>query len=270
MLQGIGFAHVHIYDNTELFELEQWAYERQHVLKDPITIAHVPEHKGVQRKVHRACAERMHDAKHDYAFFIDVDEFLVILNSSKYPHPIDLLLDLAPTGGLSIETMVFGQGHRKNYQPIPVTKRFQYKTHESHRMNAITKAFVHLASFNYSATEFKSPHYPPILRPQTQMHWAPRADVKLYHYTFKSRMEQIHKYAKGSAWFTQRKGLEQAKLGLTSRSDPVPNGTRFDDRAWQILKQVAPRYAMCDAFYDPAPPYKPNLQEVQELQTTKR
>ena len=246
---GIGFAQIHIYDNTELFELEQWARERQEVFGDPITITHVPQHNGVQRRVYRDCAEKMYQAGHDYAGFWDVDEFLVIQNRTQYPHPIDLLLEQAPTGELCVEMLVFGQAHRKTYEPIPVTKKFQFSTTEGYRMNQLTKGMVHLPSFNFSAKEFASPHYVPIKRPETKIHWAKRSDVKLYHYTFKSRMEHVRKYLKGSAWYKERKGHDQALEGKTSRGDKVPQGTIFDDTAWQILKMVAPRYAFYDQFY---------------------
>ena len=251
---GIGFSHIYIYDNTELFELEQWAQERLLVFNDPVTVVH-DKRKGLQRQVYRECAELMFKKGHTWAFFVDVDEFLVVKDRKRFPHIVDYFQYQVPRGASAIRWRVFGTAGRKTFEPVPVTKKFQFRTSDDFKMNQQVKSVSYLQDYDFEKKKIKTPHYVPVVKGQ-KYGWADTEDAVIHHYRFKSWVEYVRKRKKGDVLFGFQRHVKEAEEGKTQHGDPIPRGTIFDDTAWQILKSVAPRYAVYDDFYS-IPRYVP-------------
>ena len=158
-----------------------------------------------------------------------------------------MLEELVPRGAMSFHWRVFGNAERKTYEPIPVTKRFLYRTPEDYGMNKQVKPIAYMPDYDWEK-KVTTPHYAPIKKGIKYLGPVPDVAV-IHHYRFKSKMEYIRKRLKGDVHHGRMVYLKEALNGTTQNGDAIPNGTIFDDRAWQILKDVAPRYRMYDDFY---------------------
>ena len=129
---ALGFDTIFIYDNSDNFELKEWAKSKG--IGSSIIVRHYPGGKGVQKKAYIDCFERIKENKsHDWIAFIDADEFIVLKQHEK----ISELLATVPTeaGGLTISWYLFGcSGHTK-YAPLPALKRFQMREKRVHELN---------------------------------------------------------------------------------------------------------------------------------------
>jgi hypothetical protein len=256
---GIGFGPIYLYDNSDDHEMEQWARRRQQAYNDPVFVIHYPG-PGKQKESYRNCAEHARDQHNTWSAFIDIDEFVVIKNRTQYPHIVDLLREYASSGSFHVWWRNFGTSGQEVYEPIPVTKRFQYRVQDDYRMNHQFKSIVHIPDFDFTRN-VTTPHWfsvtPGAAVADTSrkypLQWknaGPDDVIALYHYQFKSFGELVkNKRARGDSWWGINKHfVRTAHKRQTQDELPLPNGTIFDDLAWQILKSVAPRYSVYDVF----------------------
>ena len=253
---GLGFTHIHIYDNTLLFELEQWGQERRTIFGDDVAVVH-RQGRGLQMPVYQECCNLMKELGYTYVATFDVDEFLVIRDRKKYPTILDFLVERVGLSAVAFHWRVMGKAKRKTYEPVPVTKRFQMRTNESFVPNRQVKSIIHLDVFNSSVT-MKTPHYLPLAKGRKYIIAKPDEEAALYHFRFKSFVEYVRKRMKGDVLFKRIRDLDEAEAGMLSieKGEYIPNGTIFDDSAWKQLKEVAPRYKFYDDFYQ-IPPHDP-------------
>ena len=90
--------------------------------QEKVTIIHHPGY-GMQTRVYNKCAKRAIDDGHTWAAFIDVDEFIVL---KKHRHIVQFLTEYCDSGAIILSWLIFGNSNHTEYEPIPVTKRFQY------------------------------------------------------------------------------------------------------------------------------------------------
>jgi hypothetical protein len=253
---ALGFASIYIYDNTDRFELEQWGHNR-HDRGENVFVFHNPGWRS-QCKAYYNCANSMIRKGHKWALFIDLDEFLIL---KKHSHVVDFASEYVEDGHLGINWRLFGTSDLQNYEPIPVTKRFQYRVPEDYSKNTFIKSFVRLNAMNLS-----SPCFDPHILPRkvgrylkdtngtkfsTSRHRGPTDVAVIYHFYFKSKEEYISKRSRGAGHLGMHQSLvKEAIAGLdpVNRNASIPNGTIFDDTAWQMIKKMVPKYALYDKF----------------------
>ena len=262
---GIGFDSIFVYDNSDIPEggiLQQWGKERHEYYGDPVFVKHYPG-KSMQYSAYEDCANHAIELNHTWIAFIDGDEFIVIKDRQKYPHIVDMLQEYVPSGELTVWWRIFGSSNRMTYEPIPVTKRFQYRVEDNYRMNHQFKSIARAADLDLKNQPISSPHHFPYKKgtqlrstdgkfpvQTTDGYVGPDDVVVIHHYNTKSYGELMRKRLRGSAKDGFQKWLETAKQGQMQNGDPIPNGTIFDNTAWQVLKEVAPKYGVYDTFYD--------------------
>ena len=275
---GIGFQTIIIYDNTFTNDLRQWGQRRGNETRTKVI--HYPG-LGMQGQAYLHCAElAMKQRGMKWAGFWDIDEFLVL---KKHDNVDDFLHQHLDNGALSINWYMFGPSGNTIYEPSPVTKRFVYRERE---VNNHVKSFVLLSDMN--KMEESNPHFPKLIR-GAQHDTTGRevegpfnddgpSDVAvLHHYATKSYNEYIQKRVRGRAdqagWTPSHPGPEYqkrinfAKLTLKeailndgnvhsvrdiSGNDKHISGSvpqEFDDSAWELLKKVAPKYALYEKIY---------------------
>jgi hypothetical protein len=261
---ALGFDSIHVYDNSDSFELKQWGEEKgQHV-----TVTHWP---GIakQGSSYLDCARRLaaEGGNHTWAAFFDVDEFLIL---KKHAHVEDFLLEKCATGTLTVNWLMFSGMSRTLYSPAPVTKRF---IHREEKTNKHIKSIVRLRDMNFEE-EIRC-HYPTLVNASDQKDtngkrfegpWNPDGptDVAvLHHYERKSYKEYVTKKMRGRASMPQTEAhylrWKRAILGDVSSSSPffhpeiyvgggLSSSTFFDDAAWKAMKKYVPEYAAFDAL----------------------
>jgi hypothetical protein len=247
---ALGFRKFYIYDNSLTHELRQWAANKgSHVF-----LKHHPE-KGALNKFLTDCATTYGVANnHTWLAIFDIDEFLVI---RKHRHVVDFLHEYAKEGALAINWFVFFNSGRVHYEPLPVTKRFLYR-HAV--LDDYVKIIVKLEHLNVTEP-FWSPHHVPLKKDKkvidTNGHavkdaWntdGPRDVVTLHHYHTKSRKEYIRKKMRGeSSKGNKRQWSEAEDLVDEFLSSRGLNASIFDDSAWQLMKEIAPKYRVFDMF----------------------
>jgi Glycosyl transferase family 2 len=253
---ALGFSSIYVYDNTDRFELEQWGHDR-HERGENVFVVHNPGWSS-QCKAYYNCANSTRSKGHTWALFIDLDEFLIL---KKHSHVVDFASEYVEHGHLGMNWRLFGTSDRQNYEPIPVTKRFQYRVHEDYQKNTAIKSFVRLEDMNLSRPCF-DPHFFPRkvgtylkdtdgTKFNSSRHRGPTNVAVIYHYYFKSKEEYISKRSRGAGHLGYHESLvNEAIAGRdpVNRTASIPNGTIFDDTAWQMIKKMVPKYALYDKF----------------------
>ena len=250
---ALGFEKLFIYDNSEQFELNDWHQNHTHARS--IEIKHFPG-SAAQRSAYTDCGKSIQrDKSFSWIAFIDLDEFIVINNTTRYPTIMDLL-DTVPEddGGLVLNWRMFVLTKFNMYSNDtlqPVTLRFQY------RRNGIDRRVKTIARTHFLKT-VGHPHFVKYNSPTASVDTSGnKVDgpfnlkftsdvVTLHHYHTKSLQEYTSRCARGRADSILK---EQDPLPLYCRSDeeiltssafnkqPV-----FDDGAWRFLKDRVPKY----------------------------
>lgn len=234
---GLGFDSVFVYDNSDDFVMKNWAKKRSKV-----EVKHYPG-TFKQRKSYDDCVETF-AYNHTWVGFLDVDEFLVL---KKHENVVDFLREHCERGALAINWYIFGTGNKTIYEPLPVTKRFQYR--EGHVDNR-TKVVVRVQDFDKMINPHAGVYKNKAQQRDTQGNIIRRkqnramatndkgtADVAIiHHYRYKSDREWYHK------------GCIRGRVtGARTRcNETAATGTVFDDSAWQVLKKNAPKYRVFD------------------------
>ena len=280
---AMGFQNIYIYDDSLTFELERWyqnsrnhpVYSRVIVIHYDRTLDKDEEKKNIQNFVYGDCVNRFGKQaggpKHDYFAFIDIDEFLVLQDTKTYSDIRGVLNDyLVPFGGaLTVNWMLFGSANKTIYSPLPVSKRFQYRSNTADTIvKTIAKTSDYIRSRNPHAVTIRSEKdvhttsYPGAIQTEANTPKGvgatdknrPSNVILLYHYRYTSTKEYIFKRCvrgqmdRGNFWCS--------KNGTGVRSDNTPKhiqefpGTVFDDIAWRFLKSRVPKYRIYDEFDD--------------------
>lgn len=240
---GLGFSTLYIYDNSATHELQQWADE-----KGPhVVVKHYPG-ENQQVSAYLDCA-RTFAVNHTWAAFFDVDEFLVL---RKHRHVVDFLHDHAPTGAVGVNWFIFYTSGRSHYQPLPVTQRFVQREDAAnqhvkciarvedinttqHMVNPHVCFLKNGRTIDTSGQPFEGPFNPD----------GPTDVAVLHHYLSKSHKEFVSKKMRGRADIV---GSTLKQADAEALADSLPPGSTFDDSAWQVLKEVAPKYRVFGTY----------------------
>jgi len=211
-LHVLNIAKLYIYDNADNLELSNWTVDSASMSigrkgesgqngtnntnnreSSRISITHYPGRKQ-QGPAYKDCARRALSEGYEYAFFTDVDEFLVlyqhnsimelavdylgkgdedvhvdvevdkdrkIRGASSDPPPTPFQTDRNETrivGSLGMNFRTLGNNCDIEYKDLPVSKRFQYRVESSYPMNVFIKSLVNLKWLDLDV-DFTDPHF---------------------------------------------------------------------------------------------------------------
>ncbi|CAJ1937107.1 unnamed protein product [Cylindrotheca closterium] len=311
---AMGFSNVYLYDDSPNFELQRWYnHTRAHPDYSKVEVMHLSDARkpkgssssskeeesnddddnqqsqnnqqqqemlpvDPQTDYYEDCVHRFgfNGPRHDYFAFIDVDEFFVLVDESKYRNILDLLQDyLVPFGGaLTVNWMLVGSANKSVYAPLPITKRFQYRDEKAHFViKSIVKTSDYLGhrnphavyvrdvvvngtnTSNIHTTAYPGANHKYALTPRGATDkTCPSKVVLLYHYRYTSDKEYIFKRCTrggtdgGHYWCSDGgQGIRQGYGPQHIQSIP---GSVFDDKAWKFLTSHVPKYQMYDSFED--------------------
>jgi hypothetical protein len=250
---AIGFEKIYIYDNSDEFELQEWYSNLENKEKDHVEITHFPGPKR-QLKATTHCTKQIQRRRaHSWIAYIDLDEFIVIRDTKKYPGIMDLLDDLPyDIGALTVNWVMFYMNNQLKYEAKPVTYRFQNRkensTHPLVKTIARTEfvwyvANPHWVKFNLwsgksavdtSGNKIKGPFNNNLTDDV----------VVIHHYNTKSLEEYKERCKRGRA--TIPKALWGKQLPCQSDSDILNSFASdenvHDNAAWTLLKARDPKY----------------------------
>ena len=238
---------------------------------------------------------------HEFAFFTDVDEFLVLerhhdVTSFAVDHlglgggTEDVVAkseakakaeeekedsddedgkgeimtnDRAVAGAVGINFRVIGNDCRVTYEPIPVSKRFQYRVPLGYEMNKFVKSLVKLRHMDLSA-DFGDPHFyrlkKPAVKVDTDGHerYGSIQEKRLYnvasvhHFLFKSLTEYVKKRERGggTTGTTNPSLISAARRGRDNFGMPLPGGSIEEDSVWRRLRESVLKYRTYDDFVE--------------------
>ncbi len=151
---GLNFTTIYIYDNSDEHNLQKWNGSRG----GNVQVFHLPGEKK-QMPSYTKCLKQSAEDGHTWTALFDIDEFLVLRQHLDVVH---LLEDHCKSGSLGINWFMFGTSNHTEYQPIPVTKRFQYR---EPGVNQHIKVIVKLSDVmktDKSVRRVVNPHYVPL------------------------------------------------------------------------------------------------------------
>jgi len=253
---ALGFDEFHIYDNTELFEMKEWARMQGHHIK----VTHFPA-KQRQSSVYFDCAKNAIEEGFVWAAFFDIDEFLQL---KKHNDMVEFLEEYASSGAIAINWLLFLP--RKEdvlYSPLPLTKRFKYHQKQTNqhiksiaRLNDMRlHGYLLIHDVKVKNGTLHDTNYHTVKGPFNID--GPIDVVVLHHYNRKSHKEFIAKTARGRAdTDTDPNRLQFAQNLLTDALDPNNNTFTdnhyktedlvYNDFGWEAMKKLVPKYAMFD------------------------
>jgi Glycosyl transferase family 2 len=270
---AIGFDIAYIVDNADgrKAALRPWYDDKvAHNGTQNKQLIHIPGAKRPrQREAYQMCAKELVKlpVPPKWVAFFDIDEYLVLKNK-KHTCVTDMLQEHLKAGALSINWRFFGSSGHPVYQPLPVTKRFQYRFEDDFsnqeypvstvgllRPNDLVKSIVHLPDLDLSKKMFRHPHVAFLKGNHTHRNTAGQVVKKYTNHHRNVDVAVLHHYAsKSLAEFRFRKennkyfGKTQKEfLHRTQAADfEFPSGHVHDDSAWQTLKKYLPKYAVFD------------------------
>ena len=241
---ALGFSKIFVYDNSDAFEMKQWATAKG----DFIKAVHMPG-KEQQMISYTMCAQEAYEQGYTWAAFFDLDEILIL---KKHENVVAFLLDHCEAGAVGINWFMFGTSAKEVYSPQPMTKRFVY------RENGTNQHIKSIAKLSDMYRDVTNPHFVllndenvttidtsgnPIDGPFNEN--GPVDVAVLHHYFTKSSKEFIKKLMRGRADIKQ--GYEEY-LVQQAHEGMVFAGDVFDETAWIKMKQYVPKYAVFDSF----------------------
>jgi len=116
--RSLGFSKIYVYDNSPDFELKEWPSRYEGFLH----VFHIPG-KVMQLTAYNHFLSTFRE-HHTWCAFIDADEFIVL---KKHPDVVAMLEEHCKEGALTLNWYMFGSSGKLNYEPEPVTKRFQLR-----------------------------------------------------------------------------------------------------------------------------------------------
>jgi hypothetical protein len=186
---GLGFESVIVYDNSDEFYLQGWNEKRP---GRNIIIKHLPG-TYQQRNAYNDFVYNHTQNKHTWTGFFDVDEFLVL---KKHNHVVTFLHEHCQNGSVAINWFIFTMSNQTVYEPLPVTKRFQFRTEAHINTKVIVKTQDFRGSRNPHSCSVRKGTYQHdtsgnLITTQTgaSNHAKPMDVAALHHYRYKSMKE---------------------------------------------------------------------------------
>jgi Glycosyl transferase family 2 len=250
---ALGFDLIHIMDNSDNFDLEQFAQGKDCRVK----VEHFPG-PVKQFLAYAECSARLiAEGNYGWVAFYDVDEFLIL---KKHRNVIDFLEEYVPSGSLAVNWRFFEMSGKKVYEPLPVTKRFQYRLPDEAEINYHIKSIVRLSSLNTKEMKrWDNPHFFPLVhgayqydtngtRVEGPYNPGGKVDVvALYHFSFKSMKEYVAKRNRGRSDVPRNEEEIATLIAMAESLWKTSNESYiFDDTAWRMLKDLVPRYSQFD------------------------
>ena len=256
---ALGFDAFHIYDNSQGFEMRQWAEKKgDHVRVTPFPGA------VMQQSAYQQCAKTALEEGYVWAAFFDIDEFLQL---KKHDNVVEFLEEHASSGSIGVNWIVF-QPTKEDllYKPLPVTKRFMYRYPDING-NQHIKSIVKLSDMDVNRGLIHDATLKNGTQHDTNNHSfsgpfnpnGPNDVAVLYHYHQKSHKEYVAKRQGGRADVQSDKQLNILKAQYLFNKALDPNDNSFnpetenmvyDNLAWEAMKKYVPRYAVYDDWED--------------------
>jgi len=252
---ALGIANFYIYDNSPDYELEQWASEKG----NHVTVQHYPG-EGVQPYAYQECVQQYAlGHNHTWVAMIDIDEMIVL---KKHNHILDLLHDHCigrRCSALSLNWVLFGAGGRETYQPLPFSKRFQYR--KSGRGVDLVKSIARVQ--DVSTRKIQEPHVFSLLKGKktrdtngkvvlASRHRQGPTDVAvIHHYISKSWKEFFAKRLRGRGRGGAKDFDLYVRLARERRLYDTEIGVDYDtpkftSLGWENTKRFLPQYQLYD------------------------
>ena len=260
---NLGFQKIFLYDNSKGFELGEWNMNRNYS-KSQLEIVHFPG-EAKQMKAYADCARKIRkEESHSWIAFFDIDEFLLIKDTERYPTIMDLL-DTVPgdADALSFNWELIHMNKQSSYKPKPVTFRFRWKREKA--MDKHVKTIARSSRLKNGDTEYHVHHLADYLRRQDTggnvLHGPfnerlPDGVAVLLHYYTKSLEEYKHRCKRGRADVSRANFGKSSDRSCKEDSELLAelggvDETVFNDAAWKFLKKNVPTYQKFeeDPFY---------------------
>ena len=228
---ALGFAHFHVYDSSDKFEMKQWGEEKG----DHVTVVHFP---GDEREdmAYADCARRYASGtNHSWAAFFNVADFLVL---TEWNNVIEFLFEFCNSGAIGIKLRLFGSAGRRVYSPQPVTKRFLYRSEYTHER---ARFVVHLRDFERKNQATNSGVFLSDLNRLAANQ--PSTDNAVFHRYLRSIKEQNLKMGQ-----VFRKSSNKEKI--RNQHNHLGNISVFDDTAWKALQRLVPKYQKFERYLE--------------------
>lgn len=132
---SLGFSRIYLYDNSPEFGLKDWPLRYP---EGRLIVQHIPGYVMQLTAYNHFLKTFGH--YHTWCAFIDADEFIVL---KKHPNVVAMLEEHCHDGALTLNWYMFGSSGKLEYEPEPVTKRFQLR---ARAVNPHIKTIVHTAS----------------------------------------------------------------------------------------------------------------------------
>lgn len=259
---AIGFDTIHIYDNSDNFEINEWRNNR---FKNATTVvAHHLPGRGMQMRAYEECGKMIQRAQsHSWIAFIDLDEFIVL---KEHSHILDLL-DTVPKNavGLGLNWFIFDFNDQSKYEAKPLLKRFQRR---EEKVNHHIKSILRVDNFGGDEMEgrFVNPHAfkhkdnhtvtvdtngQEILPPKIWFHEGGPTNIAVIHHIHVKSIEEFMYRCKRGRPHTANVSSElycknETEILKNFNSRVAKRKMVMDDSAWKTLTTRVPEYAKYD------------------------
>ena len=258
---AIGFETIFIYDNSDDFETQGWYSNRFQNGTDRVEIFHWP---GVaqQMPAYDECIRHIKhssDQDHFWISFIDLDEFVVIKDTEKFPFITDFLETVPQdAGGFTMNWQVFGWNNQTKYEAKPLSLRFNLFRKNKHvktiartdRVSSMPNP--HFAQYNDTEKIYKSVDTDGETVEGPFNNRMPTDVLAINHYYAKSLEEYTARCERGRADLNVSKSLLKGKdtyhpclpeeVILAEWRSHSNEHFEFDDNVWKLLKERVPSY----------------------------
>lgn len=216
---SIGFDNIIVAsnDNTDGSDALLAALDRHgfisHIDNSPM-IEQFDRPKGLDHRANWVTTGHPLFLQHDWATFLDCDEFIVL---KKHANIKSFLAERDDLSAIAINWRNFGSSHLEHYDPAPVIERFTRASEVPFTQNGITKVIFQPKDINRIAFG-TGPHYVTLREGVKPYGYADRTpftsykdaenihfdDIQLNHYVIKSREEFAWRQGRGDAAGTTR------------------------------------------------------------------
>jgi len=262
---ALGFQTIFIYDNSDDFELKDWFSKKYPNGTDRVKIFHWPG-LGQQMPSYNKCIRDIQQQQsHSWIAFIDIDEFLVIKDTSKYPFIMDLLNSIPRyVGGLAVTWQMFDWNNQTRYEAQPLSLRFNRFTKNLHvktvaRTNRLRDKMENAHYVEYVNKTFKTVDTNGDIVEGPFNERMPTNVLAVNHFAHKSLEEYKLRCVRGRA---DMNIIQNAQTYLPCKTEEEIVATwmkndrdaaslfDFDDSVWKLLKERVPTYSKYETETD--------------------